>query len=118
MTWSVHGRFEPNKPGIARVAVGSALKRAVRDVAELAKLYAVSNSPDGFGGYVGKFKVEQHIIPDWPGPRKEGEPMERVCATVINQSELAVLVEVGSDIVEEYGPLTRTLYWLERVGRG
>lgn len=121
MTWRTIVRYDPNKSGIQEIATGLALRSAVTSIARRAKVFAELISPDapGFEGYLLQFDVDVDVIPDIPR-RKRGVPMERVAATLVNQSRLAVLVEVGSQgrNVEEYRVLTRTLRWIDSQAGG
>lgn len=117
--WRVIVRYRANKPGLARCALGKELKRSVHEVAVLAQGYAELISPDGFNDYQGKFEVLDEVLPDFPYRQNGEPPMPRVCGTLINQSDLAVLVEVGGgsgkNYVPDYRVLTRTLDWLVSV---
>jgi hypothetical protein len=112
MAWRVITRYDPNKSGIQRIAVGLELRAAVTSIAEQAKGFAELTSPSGFEGYEYQFEVDVDVIPDIPN-RRQGEPMARVAAAVVNQSRLATLVEVGGKNSEEYRVLTRTLKWID-----
>ena len=113
MSWRVIvRRFDPNRSELERCASGFELRRAVTTIAEEAKVFAQMTSPDGFEGYEHQFEVDVEVVPDIPH-RKRGEPMERVSAFLVNQSRLAVLVEVGGKFSDDYRILTRTLKWIE-----
>jgi len=114
--WVVNVRYDPDKDGMREVATGFHLRRAVTQIANSAKAFAESTSPSGFEGYELQFEGDVECIPDIPR-RRRGEPMERVAAALINQSRLAVLVEVGSSNSEEYRILTRTLRNIELQGK-
>jgi hypothetical protein len=101
-------RYNPSKSGIARCAVGPELRRAVDDVAHLAKAYAEGIAPDGFEGYALKFEVLQEKMYGYP----DHHPMTRVSAVLINQAKTAILVEVGNATVQSYAVLEHTLDWL------
>lgn len=117
MSWRVIMRYNPDKSGMAEVATGRELRIACVDIATKAKGYAELVSPEGFENYALQWDVEDDIIPDIPFRRK-GEPMERVAAILVNQSPLAVLVEVGSQNSEEYRVLRNTLRWIDSQGKG
>lgn len=113
MTWRARlVRFDLNRSEIQRCASGPELRAAVTTIASQAKPYAEATSPEGFEGYEYQFEVDVEVVPDIPF-RKRGEPMERVSAFLVNQSRLAVLVEVGSKSSEPYRILTRTLKLIE-----
>lgn len=112
MAWRVITRYNPNRSGMASIAKGRHLKAACHDVASKAEQFALLISPSGFNGYAEKFEIIDEIVADIPA-RQRGEPMERVASTLINQSDLAVLVEVGSQRSEEYRVLTTTLKWID-----
>lgn len=105
-------RYDPNKSEIQRCASGFELRAAVTEIATKAKLVAEMTSPDGFEGYENQFEIDVEVVPDIPY-RREGEPMERVSAFLVNQSRLAVLVEVGGKYSEPYRILNRTLRWID-----
>lgn len=123
-------RYEPSKEGIARCAVGPELKHAVTSIARQALDYAELISPDGFetsgkvevgsggrmrdvagGSYAGQFEVINEIMVGYP----ERWPMNRHAAILVNNSPLAVLVEVGGAHSKDYRIMARTLDWIERV---
>lgn len=113
MSWKVIvRRYDPNRSELERCASGPALRSAVTAIAGQAKAFAESTSPDGFEGYQYQFEVDVEVVPDIPY-RREGEPMERVSAFLVNQSRLATLVEVGGKYSANYRILTRTLKWIE-----
>ncbi len=113
MSWkTVVRRYDPNRSELERCASGPELRRAVTTIATQAKVFAESTSPEGFEGYEYQFEVDVEVVPDIPF-RREGLPMERVSAFLVNQSRLAVLVEVGGKNSESYRILTRTLKWLD-----
>lgn len=116
MTWRVIVRYDPDKQGMTEIATGFHLRQAVTDIATKAKQIAQLTAPDGFEGYEYQFEVDVDVIPDIPR-RRRGVPMERVAATLVNQSRLAVLVEVGGRNSEDYRILTRTLRWIEQNGK-
>ena len=113
MGWSVRvRRFDPNKSEIQRCASGPALRAAVTEIAHKGKQIAEATAPEGFEGYEYQFEVDVEVVPDIPY-RRQGEPMERVSAFLVNQSRLAVLVEVGGKNSEAYRILGRTLKWID-----
>jgi hypothetical protein len=113
VSWKVRvRRYDPNKSEIQRCASGFELRAAVTTIAEQAKAFAISTSPSGFEGYEQQFDVDVEVVPDIPH-RQRGEPMERVSAFLVNQSRLAVLVEVGGKFSEQYRILGRTLKWID-----
>jgi hypothetical protein len=113
VSWKVFvRRFDMDKSEIQRCASGFELRREVTKIATAAKGFARSTSPDGFEGYQYQFEVDVEVVPDIPY-RERGEPMERVSAFLVNQSRLAVLVEVGGKNSENFRILTRTLKWIE-----
>lgn len=116
MAWRVITRYRPDRGGMAEIATGRELRIACVAIATKAKAYAQVIAPDGFQNYELQFDVEDDVIPDIPF-RKRGEPMERVAAILINQSPLAVLVEVGSAKSEEYRIMRSTLRWIETQGK-
>jgi hypothetical protein len=113
MSWKVRvRRFDLDRSEIQRCASGFELRAAVTSIALGAQAFAESTSPDGFEGYEHQFEVDVEVVPDIPY-RRRGEPMERVSAFLVNQSRLAVLVEVGGKFSEPYRILTRTLKWID-----
>lgn len=113
MAWTVRvRRYDPNQSEIERCASGPQLRAAVTEIAHKAKQVAEMTSPDGFEGYEYQFEVDVEVVPDIPF-RRQGEPMERVSAFLVNQSRLAVLVEVGGKFSEPYRILGRTLKWID-----
>ena len=113
MSWKTRVvRFDMNRSEIQRCASGFELRKAVTQIGNEAKAFAKSTSPDGFEGYEHQFEVDVEVVPDIPF-RREGVPMERVAAFVVNHSRLATLVEVGGQYSENYRILTRTLKWIE-----
>ncbi len=113
MSWTVRvRRYDPNKSEIQRCASGLELRAAVTEIATKAKQIAEMTSPDGFEGYEHQFEIDVEVVPDIPY-RRSGEPMERVSAFLVNQSRLAVLVEVGGKYSESYRILGRTLKWID-----
>lgn len=116
MGWRTIVRYDPDKEGMTRIACGLELRAAVTSIATQAKGYAELVSPEGFEGYEFQFEVDVEVVPDIPR-RKQGEPMERVAAFLVNQSRLAVLVEVGSKNSEEYRILTNTIKYIDSQGK-
>ncbi len=113
MGWAVRvHRYDPNKSEIQRCASGIELRKAVTEIAGRAKAFAEATSPEGFEGYEFQFEIDVEVVPDIPY-RRQGEPMERVSAFVVNQSRLATLVEVGGKFSEPYRILGRTLKWID-----
>ena len=113
MSWKVRvRRFDMNRSEIERCASGPELRREVTGIARQAMAFAESTSPEGFEGYEFQFEVDVDVVPDIPF-RRQGEPMERVSAFLVNQSRLAVLVEVGGRYSEDYRILRRTLRWID-----
>lgn len=113
MSWRVITRYNPNRSGMAEIAKGKPLAHAVHKIAASALPIAEHLAPDGFGGYAGKFEIIDEIIEDIPNRVGSDPPMARVCATLINQGELAILVEVGSSRSREYRVLGTTLRWID-----
>lgn len=105
--------YEPSKAGIARAAVGPELRRAVDDVAHLAKAYAegISPDPEDFDAYVTKFEVRSDLMFGYP----DRYPMTRVAGVLLNTANGAILVEVGNATTPALGVLEKTLEWLERT---
>lgn len=113
MSWRVRvRRFDMNRSEMERCASGVELRKEVTKIAQSAKTFAESTSPEGFEGYEFQFEVDVEVVPDIPF-RRQGEPMERVSAFLVNQSRLATLVEVGGKYSEDYRILRRTLKWID-----
>lgn len=112
-SWKVRlRRLDVNRSELQRCASGFELRAAVTKIANEAKAFAESISPEGFEGYEHQFEVDVEVVPDIPY-RREGEPMERVSAFLVNQARTAVLVEVGSKFSDEYRIMRTTLKWIE-----
>lgn len=103
--------FDPDKAGIARCAVGPELAASVLLVADKGMVYAVAVSPrskrpptPGHRHYQDAFVVEPGTVHDIGHP-----PMVRVAARLMNISEQATVVEVGTPKSRKYRILGRTL---------
>lgn len=85
----VVARFELNRAGIRKIAMGETLRDTVMDFAEnRAKPYAVAISPVDSGDYVSSFEVQPAttVIAG----------LRRVVARLVNQSGHAAAVEYGN----------------------
>ncbi len=112
--------FEPDRPGIARVAVGHQLRHAVSQIVEHAIVYAELIAPNDEGEYQASFSTEVEIIPDIPfRVVAQDKPMPRWAGRVVNSSRHAILVEVGGGngqrFSNDHRVMRRTLQWIELV---
>lgn len=102
--------YQTNRAGIAECAVGPELRHAVGDIAERrARPYAISISPVETGEYVSSWRVENDhytTIRD----------MRRVAAWLVNFSDHAVYVEVGTGTNPAHHVLSKTLGYLNASG--
>lgn len=98
-------RFEPNKKGIARIAVSNEMWRITHHwAAMVAKPYAISISPRSRRKrrkdkkhYADSFEVHSELVGAPPSSLVIGEPfpMMRWSARLVNTAEYAVAVEWG-----------------------
>ncbi|HEX8632239.1 MAG TPA: hypothetical protein VF755_29120 [Catenuloplanes sp.] len=108
----VRVRFVLDKAGIAACAVGPELRDAVHDVAASALPYAELISPTDSGEYLRSWEVVDTVVTDVGDP-----PMPRVAAQLANTAEHAILVEVGTPNSPAHRVLSKTLDWIDTLGR-
>jgi len=110
--------YEPDKPSIARCAVGPELHHAISTITDEAIGYAELIAPNDEGEYQASFRTDVLVAPDIPY-RVIGVPMARWSGRVVNDSRHAILVEVGGGNGERFSAdhrvMRRTLEWIELV---
>lgn len=113
--------YQPDKPSIAKCAVGPELHHAVSSIVHAAIGYAELIAPNDEGEYQASFFVDVQVVPDIPF-RVRGTPMARWSGRVGNDSRHAILVEVGGGngdrFTADHRVMRRTLDWIELVADG
>lgn len=112
-----HVRFTgygPDKPGLAKCAVGPELHHAVSEIVHGAIAFAELIAPDDSTEYQRSFFTDVKVVPDIPY-RVHGEPMARWSGRVGNSSDHAIIVEVGGNHTHDHRIMRRTLQWIEMV---